>query len=60
MDRNMIIDKEAHRKLLLELLNAAAYPGDKVKIAAEVMEAVEKATIAQATQDKSTRPSAPA
>jgi hypothetical protein len=56
----MIIDKEAHRKLLLELLNAAAYPGDKVKIAAEVMEAVEKATIAQATQDKTTRPSAPA
>lgn len=41
----MILDNEDQRTLILEALLLASYPGSAVKIAAQTMEAVEKALV---------------
>lgn len=41
----MTIDKPEHQKLLLELLNAATYPGHIIELACELKRAIEAAQI---------------
>lgn len=47
----MTIDKPEHQKLLLELINAATYPGHIIELACELRRAVLEAEVADSEQD---------
>jgi hypothetical protein len=41
----MVLDKEEHRTLLLELVNGATFPGGAARIVVELVEAIERSTV---------------
>ena len=41
----MILDKETHRKLLLELIRVTSFPGDSLEIILELKQSIIKATV---------------
>jgi hypothetical protein len=42
----MIIDKEEHRSLLREVISKSVFHGEHIRLAVEVLDAIEVATIA--------------
>lgn len=49
----MVIDKEAHRDMLLQLINAATIPGSAVTEVAELKHAVQEAIVPVPLEDAS-------
>ena len=43
----MVIDKPEHQQLLLELINAASFPGAALELAAEVKQAIQSAKVGE-------------
>lgn len=41
----MTIDKEEHRALLLQLIEAASFPGQHIELAVEIKRAIQTATL---------------
>ena len=47
----MILDKEIHRDLLLQLINAASVPGNAIEVVLELKNAVVNAQLAEVTKE---------
>lgn len=50
-EHKMILDKEIHRDLLLQLINAATIPGNAIEAVLELKNAVTNAQLAEVTKE---------
>jgi hypothetical protein len=50
----MVLDKEEHRTLLLELVNGATFHGRAARLVVELVEAIEQSTVSGEVQITST------